>query len=42
MFTAALFTTGKTEKQPMPTDTEIDNKDVPYLYNGMICSHKKA
>ena len=42
MFSAALFTIGKTWKQPKyPTDRGMDKEDVLHTYNGILLSYKK-
>lgn len=39
MFTAALFTAAKTQKQPI--DRCMDTQNVVYLYNGILLSLKE-
>ena len=40
MFIAALFTIGKTWKQPTCLSTVLDNEDVVDIYKGIILDHK--
>ena len=44
MFTAALFTIAKTQKQPKSSsfiDRGMDKEDVIHTYKGILLSHKK-
>ena len=41
MFTAALFTTVKTWKQPKCPSTGMNKEYVVHIYNGILPSHKK-
>ena len=42
MLTAALFTTARTRKQPMPTDRGVDKEDMAHIHNRILLSHKKG
>ena len=41
MFIAALFTIAKTRKQPKYPSTDEWVKNLWYIYNGILLSHKK-
>ena len=41
MFTAALFTIAKIQKQPKCPSTDEWIKKIWYIYNGILLSHKK-
>ena len=43
MFTAALFTVAKTQKQPKsPFNGWMDKETVIYIHNGILLRHKKT
>ena len=41
MFTAALFTIAKTQKQPVSINRWMDKDNVVHIYSRILLSHKK-